>query len=198
MTRKDFLKKIGAGIVGFVMLCFFPIEEAGAVTVTDNLTDGGLYVGDIAPSNRTLLWMDTNTVPATPKYWTGADWAPCNADMLDSHDSSYFASRESMEMNLQNETDDRLEAEGILNGRIENEVNARVAAITSEAGARNTADTNLGNRIGSNVGSANVPVYVNSSGNITAVNGLDASGFSAFKIPVNPSSTANINLWITT
>ncbi len=226
MARKDFLKKIGTAIMGFGMMCFLPLEEMSAATVTDNLANGGLYVGATAPSNRTLLWMDTNVSPAMPKYWTGVDWAPCNADMLDSHDSSYFASAqdiadtmdvigtlqtrltneitareekcETLETGIQNEANDRWEAVNSLSGRIENEVNARVAAITSEASARSTADSNLSNRIGSSVGSATVPVYVNPSGNIAAVNGLDASGFSTFKIPVNPSSTANINLWITT
>ena len=98
---------------------------------------------------------------------------------------------------INNETNARTAADSALGGRIDSEVSARVAAITSEASARSNADTNLGNRIGNNVGNANAPVYVN-GGNITAVSGLDASAFSTFKIPVNPSATANLNLWITT
>jgi hypothetical protein len=197
MTRRDFLKKIGAGIMGFGMLCLFPLEEIGAATVTDNLADGGLHVGDTAPSNRTLLWMDTNTTPAMPKYWSGVDWAPCNADMLDSHDSSYFASQSDVSNTMEavSTLQTRLETES---GRIENEVNARVVAVTSEAEARNTADLKLGDRIGNGRGSSNVPVYVDASGNTAAVNGLDTSGFSVFKIPVNPVATEDINLWITT
>lgn len=226
MTRRDFLKKIGAGIMGFGMLCFFPLEEIKAATVTDNLVDGGLYVGDTAPSNRSLLWMDTNTTPAMPRYWSGVDWAACNAQMLDSHDSSFFASQNdinttmdaisALQSRLTNEVSSREEALGNLETDIENEETSRINAISSlssrldnniqavserinnELSARATADSEIDSRIGKNVGSGNTPVYVDSAGRIAAVSGLDASGLSTFKIPVNPVSTANINLWITT
>ena len=224
MTRRDFLKKIGAGIMGLGMLCLFPMEEIRAATVTDNLADGGLYVGNIPPANRTLLWMDTNSSPAMPKYWTGVDWAVCNSQMLDSHDSSFYASQEdisdtmdaistlqtritneissreetlgNLATDIQNETTSRIDAVDSLSRRLDNNNQALSERMINEAGARTTADTDLSNRIGSSVGSENVPVYVDQSGNIAAVNGLDASGFSAFKIPVNPKSTANLNLWI--
>ena len=226
MTRRDFLKKIGAGIMGFGMLCFFPLEEIKAATVTDNLVDGGLYVGDTAPSNRSLLWMDTNTTPAMPRYWSGVDWAACNAQMLDSHDSSFFASQNdidttmdaisALQSRLTNEVSSREEVIGNLETDIENEETSRINAISSlssrldnniqavserinnELSVRAAADSEIDSRIGKNVGSGNTPVYVDSAGRLSAVSGFDASGLSTFKIPVNPASTANINLWITT
>ena len=226
MTRREFLKKIGAGIMGFGMLCLFPLEEIKAATVTDNLVDGGLHVGDLPPSNRSLLWMDTSESPAIPKYWTGVDWAVCNSKMLDSHDSSFYASRddiedtmdvisalqtrlanevtsreesvERLETGIQNEETSRIEAVNSVSSRLDNNVQALSERIYNESTARATAVTNISSRIGNSVGSSTVPVYVNASGNMAAVSGLDASGLSVFKIPVNPSSTTNMNLWITT
>ena len=87
---------------------------------------------------------------------------------------------------------------GGVKAAIDAEATARGNADTAEATARSNADTALSNRIGTSVGGQAAPVFVNSSGQIAACNGLNASAYTTFKIPVNPADTTNINLWIST
>lgn len=51
---------------------------------------------------------------------------------------------------------------------------------------------------GTSRGSATVPVYVDEQGETKAVTGIDGTQMSVFKIPVNPTDTSNINIWIET
>ena len=36
----------------------------------------GISIGTVAPSDHTLLWIDTNFTPAIAKYWDGSAWTP--------------------------------------------------------------------------------------------------------------------------
>lgn len=75
MTRGDFLKKTTLGALSLVLLSKVNVLAAGTVPVNDNLAAGGTYIGDAAPSNKKLMWLDTAS-EGVLKYYDGSKWMP--------------------------------------------------------------------------------------------------------------------------
>lgn len=118
ISRKDFLKKLGIGaFVGSIALKNL-VQPIKAATVTDNLTENGVFRGALPPTNVKLLWIDTTTNPGTPKYYNGTAWVATNSTELDGHDSTYFSTAEG----LTTETTNRNAADAALSNRIGNSV----------------------------------------------------------------------------
>ena len=75
MTRKEFLKKATLGAIGLALFSKFGAGAAEAATVSDNLGKGGHHKGASAPTNKKMLWIDTNN-DGVMKYWNGSAWTP--------------------------------------------------------------------------------------------------------------------------
>ncbi len=75
ITRKDFIKKLGAGALGVLAIGKGLEEQAkAAVTFSDNVA-GNIYVSAVAPVSTDGLWIDLSS-GGISKYHNGVDWIP--------------------------------------------------------------------------------------------------------------------------
>lgn len=78
ITRKDFLKKVTLGGFAVLFASKFGIPEVKAATsavVSDNINSGGVHIGNSAPANIKLAWIDTGNY-GVMKYHNGTSWIP--------------------------------------------------------------------------------------------------------------------------
>ena len=178
ISRKDFLKKTGFSVFAglFAIKALANPINASAATVKDNTTKTGV-----------LGEMNYEDTPVAGSYVTS----------VSQENGSISVSKEAADTTPTADSQKMVTSGGV-KAAIDAEATARGNADTAEATARSNADTALSNRIGTSVGGQAAPVFVNSSGQIAACNGLNASAYTTFKIPVNPADTTNINLWIST
>lgn len=73
ITRAEFLKKSALGMAAVALAAKFGTSIVPTPSTTQSKSSGGTCVSAVAPSDKTVVWIDTAHGGIT-KYWNGHEW----------------------------------------------------------------------------------------------------------------------------